>query len=419
MSKNSRTKAPSADEPSLDLSKRLRDSKISDDGDKYKKQGTTVKTTAKITAKSTAREKEPSRRDSKHEKTKHEHSRRETSRHDPLRESSRQGSSKGTTLTEQPSSHYPVARLPRVSESTIESGGRTVHMSRVDERSEPPRHKSSTTSRPMTKSKAPSHVKSIFQTPDDAKMASRQTKISSLDPYERQKQEQWAQEQIRLIGACPAKLGWLRVEQYKYYRCTGGNHIITDESLAEGKGGMYMLPAEMFPEDYDESVLWGPYYPGPDAPLRDKDPGYIALRLSMRGDEPTRYYSGPKPKPYLAPDWFTGIHAEFKDQREEMAAYNKRMKRQQLMVANGQQLIAGGGQQLIVGGGPLIVGSSQQLIVGHSQQFVVAGMMSHHSYHSRGCPFRHPGQFPGALSPYGQLSPHLKPPGGGQCSRRR
>ena len=69
-------------------------------------------------------------------------------------------------------------------------------------------------------------------------MGSRQTKIESLPPKERAEQEAWAQEQLQQnAGVCVAGFAWYRIEGG--YRCHGGNHMVADELLAEGKGGYY------------------------------------------------------------------------------------------------------------------------------------------------------------------------------------
>jgi Ni/Co efflux regulator RcnB len=66
-------------------------------------------------------------------------------------------------------------------------------------------------------------------------MASRQTQYDSLSASERKEQEEWAQWQIKLTGQCIEGYDWGRVDGG--YVCAGGNHMITDELLAEGRGG--------------------------------------------------------------------------------------------------------------------------------------------------------------------------------------
>jgi len=82
----------------------------------------------------------------------------------------------------------------------------------------------------------------IFKTEFDVKMASRQTRIESMAPKEREKQEQWAQSHLREVDTkCPAGYNWVRIPggyQCKPYRFLGV-HKVTDELIAEGKGGFY------------------------------------------------------------------------------------------------------------------------------------------------------------------------------------
>ncbi|KAG9232630.1 hypothetical protein BJ875DRAFT_345895, partial [Amylocarpus encephaloides] len=53
----------------------------------------------------------------------------------------------------------------------------------------------------------------------------------------RQEQEQWAQQRLSLASACVSGFAWGRVGNG--YRCCGENHYITDQLLAEGRGGFY------------------------------------------------------------------------------------------------------------------------------------------------------------------------------------
>lgn len=100
---------------------------------------------------------------------------------------------------------------------------------------------------------APPGTKSIFINPHDITMASRQISIDDLPPDERDEQEEWAQNLIKRSGACPQGYDWNRRDGG--YQCHGGGHGITDEMLAEGKGGMWALPTK------DWEVKDGPYYP--------------------------------------------------------------------------------------------------------------------------------------------------------------
>ncbi|CZR56863.1 uncharacterized protein PAC_06752 [Phialocephala subalpina] len=88
-----------------------------------------------------------------------------------------------------------------------------------------------------TRSQAPLFAKSIFKSSDDQKMAQRQTKIESMLPEERQKQENWAQGMIK--GLCLGYVGWNRIQGG--YRCIANQHAVTDELVSEGKGGMFFL----------------------------------------------------------------------------------------------------------------------------------------------------------------------------------
>jgi hypothetical protein len=72
-------------------------------------------------------------------------------------------------------------------------------------------------------------------------MAARQTKINALSPDERAKQEEWAQRQLTMnTGQCVAGSGWYRYRDERGYRCDGGVHYVSDELLAEGKGGYFV-----------------------------------------------------------------------------------------------------------------------------------------------------------------------------------
>jgi hypothetical protein len=103
-------------------------------------------------------------------------------------------------------------------------------------------------------SRAPSHAKSLFINQSEAKMASRQTQYESLPPDQQAKQESWAQSFLKREGRCPQDYGWQRVEGIGY-QCEGLNHLVTDELIAEGKGGFMVLREEnpYFP-------AMGPYY---------------------------------------------------------------------------------------------------------------------------------------------------------------
>jgi hypothetical protein len=103
-----------------------------------------------------------------------------------------------------------------------------------------------------------------FRTEPDVKMASRQTRIESMAPQEREEQEQWAQTQLRQLNTCPAGFQWRRIPGG--YQClpygTPGVHKVTHDLIAEGKGGYYT-------QKFDKTKLpgggndWrGPFYTG-------------------------------------------------------------------------------------------------------------------------------------------------------------
>ena len=87
------------------------------------------------------------------------------------------------------------------------------------------------------KNPTPSSETPYLRTEYDRTMASRQTRIASLPPKEREKQEAWVESHLgTLRGSCPAGLKWKRVEGLKGYQCEVGNHLITDKLIEEGKG---------------------------------------------------------------------------------------------------------------------------------------------------------------------------------------
>jgi hypothetical protein len=100
---------------------------------------------------------------------------------------------------------------------------------------------------------APAGTKSILLTPRDTEMAARQTCIETLGPKLRAEQEKWAQMLIQRSKACPEGYVWNRMPGG--YQCQGGGHGVTDELLAEGRGGIWALSSK------DWEVKDGPYYP--------------------------------------------------------------------------------------------------------------------------------------------------------------
>jgi hypothetical protein len=140
-----------------------------------------------------------------------------------------------------------------------------IDLSNADQRTKLNRDNSTRPSRSHHRKQESSHTPSILRTDRDETMASRQTRIQSLAPVERQEQEKWAQKQIQLTGACVGNRPWTRVEGG--YRCASGNCKITDQLLAEEGGGfMHAMPriTTAFPNLFDEgNITWvGPFYRG-------------------------------------------------------------------------------------------------------------------------------------------------------------
>jgi hypothetical protein len=98
----------------------------------------------------------------------------------------------------------------------------------------------------------------VFESEEDAKMASRQTRITSMAPSERKYQENWAQSMLKRTGCCPEKYSWVRTRDDKGYQCEGLHHLITDNFLSKGHGGVWLLP-----HPRDTTIRYGPYYPHP------------------------------------------------------------------------------------------------------------------------------------------------------------
>ena len=80
-------------------------------------------------------------------------------------------------------------------------------------------------------------TKTAFTSQRDIEMATRQTKYDQLPPKEQEVQEEWAQRKIAETAPCIAGFLWLRVPGG--YNCTAGLHWMTDDQLAEGRGGFY------------------------------------------------------------------------------------------------------------------------------------------------------------------------------------
>ena len=82
-----------------------------------------------------------------------------------------------------------------------------------------------------------SQSQSTLKTSYDVKMATRQLQIESLSSTEKHEQDKWAQSQLSLHSTCVMGMKWLK--NVVGYRCSGGGHLVTNELLAEGKGGLY------------------------------------------------------------------------------------------------------------------------------------------------------------------------------------
>ena len=118
---------------------------------------------------------------------------------------------------------------------------------------------------PSIKSAAPNWARSVLTKPEDQKMASRQTAFATLSPAEQAKQNTWAQSIIGRSIQCPQGFDWERHHNNTGYQCAGKHHFVSDDLLAEGKGGVMLVPAG---GRGDMERWWGPYYPDPKKPER-------------------------------------------------------------------------------------------------------------------------------------------------------
>ncbi|KAN0095467.1 hypothetical protein V8E51_016178 [Hyaloscypha variabilis] len=147
-------------------------------------------------------------------------------------------------------------------------------------------------------SNPPASAASVLRTPEDQRMASRQTRITTMVPAERSRQEQWAQTILRTVPhSCPQGHEWKRIKDPPGYHCKMGGHCITDELLAQGRGGICIVPGikikKMWP-------LWGPYYDGPlhDGSLvhggdpNQAAPSFIDVEGQYRFDKAWRLHPG-------------------------------------------------------------------------------------------------------------------------------
>jgi hypothetical protein len=128
-----------------------------------------------------------------------------------------------------------------------------------------------------TRSMAPPTARNLLVDPEDLHRASRQTQYKSLRPEEQKKQDAWARSMIARTGSCPENYSYDRIEEG--YQCQGGHHVISDELLQEGRGGVYII----LDRDFNKTNFRiGPYYERPDTPGKF-------------------WYSGTSPLPYGAP----------------------------------------------------------------------------------------------------------------------
>lgn len=124
------------------------------------------------------------------------------------------------------------------------------------------------------RSRAPPSVKSVSNNPEDERMASRQSMYTSLRGRDLDEQKKWVSKTLAMNEVCPASYGWVRMDEG--YKCKGGHHLITDELIAENKGGIYVTVV---------GERWGPYY------------------ASNENTKGLFWYAGPKPRPIAAGEW--------------------------------------------------------------------------------------------------------------------
>jgi len=92
---------------------------------------------------------------------------------------------------------------------------------------------------------APPNVKSIYTNPKDAERAAKQTRYNSMNAEEKKEQDKWVQKNVFDKSApCPSGYTWERVPGHRSdgYICNGGNHLVTDAMIADGRGGFWILP---------------------------------------------------------------------------------------------------------------------------------------------------------------------------------
>ena len=111
---------------------------------------------------------------------------------------------------------------------------------------------------------APSHVVSKLVSKQDVQFADKQLDYQRLAPQEKVQQDQWAFDFLERVAPCPMGFPWMGGTRFRDigYQCAGHSHVITDELIAEGKGGFMMYAPDCIPD------LYGPYYAMP------RNPGY-------------------------------------------------------------------------------------------------------------------------------------------------
>lgn len=136
----------------------------------------------------------------------------------------------------------------------------------------------------------PATIESHFRNDTDVRMAARQSLLTTLSSSDQQEQHDWAREFIAHVAPCIEGYNWKRVKWG--YQCKGGHHLISDDLLAEGKGGFWSLPSSR-----DTDSRWGPYYSEKHLPN-------------------LFFYSGQDPIPYGAP-LYCGEPKEYAEERYE------------------------------------------------------------------------------------------------------
>jgi len=91
-----------------------------------------------------------------------------------------------------------------------------------------------------------------------------------MNPEEKKEQDKWVQKNVFDKSApCPRGFTWERVPGSRShgYICNGGNHLVTDEMIADGRGGFWVLPYGQPPSQNfgsnnrgDTDFRVGPYY---------------------------------------------------------------------------------------------------------------------------------------------------------------